>query len=810
MLLIFRIMQDKELFDNVKPSGFNIRSREAKYFDVSDIISASSYKIDPVDIDFFERLDLIYRTLCVILYNFVPTSGHPGGSISSGRIAEGLLFENMFYDLSDPLRDDNDLLVYSAGHKAMGLYALWAIRNELIKASEIPLLPRDERYQLRLEDLLGFRKNPKQDTPLFRKFRSKSLDGHPSPATPFVKVTTGASGFGVGSSVGLAIAAMDSYRINSPRINLIEGEGGLTPGRVGEALSSASVSKLNNFIMHIDYNQSSIDSDTVTSEQNKTGEYVPWYIDEFFYMHNFNTINVSDGHNFLQILSAQKFVNLLQTKQPTAIIYRTTKGWKYGIEGKSSHGSGHKFLSEGYYNALSEFEKKFNKKFRRYSDITVQPEFVEKAFYDALMLIREVIDEDEALKSKAAEKISNIKRKLDQLKRRKRSDMPDLSKAYGLNIETPTELRLFVGDRVTPKEVLGKALNYINKVTNGAIFVSSADLYSSTGVNIINKGFPEGFYNSVSNPDSRLVSAGGICEDAMGSIASGISSYSKHIGVSSSYSAFISPLEHISARLHSIGEQGKKDLTGNCYNPFIIINAHSSIKTGEDGPTHADPQSLQLLQSNFPDGMMITLTPLEPSEIWPLISYSLSLRPAVIAPFITRPKETIIDRKLLNIPDATESLKGLYYLMRADMSSKQYNGTFVILGNACGMTFVKDVMPEIKKSGFNMNVLYITSKELFDRLSPAEKEALYPEYLSFHSIGITDFTLPVLYYWVRSNYGLDSSLYPFKHKRYTGSGSFNYVMKEAGVDAYSQIKKIKEYALYIEKNKIMSVMPRGH
>lgn len=806
MLLVFSIMQDKELFDNVKPLDFKIRNREAKSFDVSDIISDSSYKIEDVDIDFFESLDLIYRTLCAILYNFVPTSGHPGGSISSGRIAEGLIFENMFYDLSDPQRDDNDILVYSAGHKAMGLYALWAIRNELIKSKDPSLLPEDERYQLRLEDLLGFRKNPKQDTPLFKKFNSKSLDGHPSPATPFVKVTTGVSGFGVGSSVGLAIAAMDSYRVNPPKINVIEGEGGLTPGRVCEALSSASISKLNNFIMHVDYNQSSIDSDRVTSETNNSGEYVPWYLDEFFYMYNFNVINVPNGHSFHQILSAQKFVNSLETEQPSVIIYKTVKGWKYGIERKASHGSGHKFLSAGYYDALAEFEKKFKKKFKRYSEITVQREFVEEAFYDALMLIREVIYEDEALKSKAVEKISSIKKGLDNLKRRKRSGMPDISKAYELSIETPGELELFPNDRVTPKEVLGKALNYINKVTNGAIFVSSADLYSSTGVNIINKGFPEGFYNSISNPDSRLLSTGGICEDAMGSIASGISSYSKHIGVSSSYSAFISPLEHISARLHSIGEQGKKDLTGECYSPFIMINAHSSIKTGEDGPTHADPQALQLLQNNFPDGMMITLTPLEPQEIWPLISYSLKLRPAVIAPFITRPEETIIDRKKLNIPDAKESINGAYYLMKADMETKHYNGTVVICGNACGMTFVKDVMPEIKKEGFNINVLYITSKELFDKLSIVERESLYPEHLSFHSIGITDFTLPVLYYWVRSNYGLDSSLYPFKCKRYSGSGSFNYVMKEVGVDAESQLKKIKEYALYIEKNRIGRTM----
>ena len=40
----------------------------------------------------FETFDLIYRSLCALLYNFVPMSGHPGGSISSGRFVSGLIY----------------------------------------------------------------------------------------------------------------------------------------------------------------------------------------------------------------------------------------------------------------------------------------------------------------------------------------------------------------------------------------------------------------------------------------------------------------------------------------------------------------------------------------------------------------------------------------------------------------------------------------------------------------------------------------------------------------------------------------------
>ena len=54
--------------------------------------------------------------------------------------------------------------------------------------------------------------------------------------------------------------------------------------------------------------------------------------------------------------------------------------------------------------------------------------------------------------------------------------------------------------------------------------------------------------------------------------------------------------------------------------------AHAGLKTGEDGPTHADPQALQLLQENFPPGVMITLTPWDPQELYPLVLAALQKR----------------------------------------------------------------------------------------------------------------------------------------------------------------------------------------
>ena len=107
----------------------------------------------------------------------------------------------MDYDLARPGREDADLISYSAGHKAMGLYAMWALRDEVARIANPALLPAAVGDRLRLEDLLGFRRNPITATPLFTKHGARALDGHPTPATPFLRLSTGASGVGVASSM---------------------------------------------------------------------------------------------------------------------------------------------------------------------------------------------------------------------------------------------------------------------------------------------------------------------------------------------------------------------------------------------------------------------------------------------------------------------------------------------------------------------------------------------------------------------------------------------------------------------------------
>ena len=745
------------------------------------------------NLEIWEAMDAAYRALCAIMFNYVPGSGHPGGSISSGRMVFSLLYKNLRYDFSRPDTLDNDVLVYAAGHKATGLYAAYALRDEWMRIARPDLLPAQSR-RLRLEDLLGFRRNPTQSTPLFKQFKSVALDGHPTPLTPFVPVATGASGVGDTSAVGLAIAAADAFGLKGPRVHILEGEGGLTTGRAHEAIATAASAGLSNAIMHLDWNQSSIDSDRVTAEGEHPGDYVQWDPRELMYVHGWNLIEAGDGSDFRQVHAAQEAALALDNGAPTAIVYRTTKGWNYGITGKASHGAGHAFCSEEFYTSVKPFEDAFGVKLPRFTGEKT-PDRVEASYWEMLLAMRDAFEKKRPDVARFAAAAVAQAQSSTQKGRPIRENGPDLESFYKAKLnpeETPAELKPVVGKAATLRGALGETLSHLNKLTRGAFLAASADLGESTSVASTNKGFPKGWFHASRNPQSRLISVGGICEDAMGGVVSGISSLGLHVGVSSSYSAFIAPLEHVPARLHCIGQQMRHEATGEPNRTMIMVNAHAGPMTGEDGPTHACASPLQLLQDNFAPNASITLTPWDPQEMWPLLIASLNARPALIAPFVTRPGVPVPDREKLGFPPAHAATKGVYALRRGGKAA------VVLQGHGVATFFVRDVLPKLDAAGVKLNVFYVTSAELFERLSADEKRAAFPPEMAFNSMGITDFTLPTLWRWVRSDEGIAASLYPFKRHGYLGSGSWDKVLEQAGLDGKGQLPAIEAWIKAVE------------
>ena len=75
-------------------TDFQISQRRGIFIDISKVFHEVPKQLSEDQKEIWDCINLVYRTLCSVLYNFVPTSGHPGGSISSGQIVQALLFQH--------------------------------------------------------------------------------------------------------------------------------------------------------------------------------------------------------------------------------------------------------------------------------------------------------------------------------------------------------------------------------------------------------------------------------------------------------------------------------------------------------------------------------------------------------------------------------------------------------------------------------------------------------------------------------------------------------------------------------------------
>src|ERR1700729_209248 len=102
-------------------------------------------------------------------------SGHPTSSMSAADLMAGLMARHLHYDYAKPENPNNDHLIFSKGHASPLIYSMYAAAGASTD-----------------EELLTF-----------RQFGSK-LEGHPTPALPWIDVATGSLGPGLPIAAGLA------------------------------------------------------------------------------------------------------------------------------------------------------------------------------------------------------------------------------------------------------------------------------------------------------------------------------------------------------------------------------------------------------------------------------------------------------------------------------------------------------------------------------------------------------------------------------------------------------------------------------
>ena len=112
------------------------------------------------------------------------SSGHPTSSMSAADLMAVLMARHLRYDFDTPDNPNNDHLIFSKGHASPLVYAMFAAAGAITD-----------------EELLTF-----------RKFGSR-LEGHPTPALPWVDVATGSLGQGMPIAAGIALCARELDRL---------------------------------------------------------------------------------------------------------------------------------------------------------------------------------------------------------------------------------------------------------------------------------------------------------------------------------------------------------------------------------------------------------------------------------------------------------------------------------------------------------------------------------------------------------------------------------------------------------------------
>ncbi|HEX6140757.1 MAG TPA: transketolase, partial [Candidatus Limnocylindria bacterium] len=111
-------------------------------------------------------------------------SGHPTSSMSAADLMAVLMSKYLHYDFDAPENPANDHLIFSKGHASPLLYAMYRAAGAISD-----------------EEMLTFRR------------KGSRLEGHPTPALPWVDVATGSLGQGLPISVGIALAGKQLDRL---------------------------------------------------------------------------------------------------------------------------------------------------------------------------------------------------------------------------------------------------------------------------------------------------------------------------------------------------------------------------------------------------------------------------------------------------------------------------------------------------------------------------------------------------------------------------------------------------------------------
>src|SRR5690606_38776238 len=150
---------------------------------------------------------------------------------------------------------------------------------------------------------------------------------------------------------------------------------------------------------------------------------------------------------------------------------------------------------------------------------------VEACHWATLEVVREVLESDPGFCRAMAARLGSARDRLRARGRKPRPGAPSVDDLYAAcrSGPDPESLRLETGTKVPLRKQLGAVLGYLNECSGGAILLGAADLLDSTAISGGSKAFDPGYWHLHRNPGSRTLSMGGICEDGLSCMLSGVS-----------------------------------------------------------------------------------------------------------------------------------------------------------------------------------------------------------------------------------------------------------------------------------------------
>jgi len=748
---MYNILNQKELSDlkDKEPKRFQYLAEGGFYLNLKGLDLSP---IDGIDVKKIETLAKFVRAFTFSAINGAK-SGHPGGSSSKvEQVLAMLLTGILSFDALDPKNPGRDRVVWSAGHCSPLFFATLALIYESLRRQGNKIEEKKEELGAVLPECLA----------TFRK--CGGLSGHIESKYALADVSTGSSGHGLSSALGLAVL-QKSCGLNS-KVFVISGDAETEEGMSYEARNIINTLGIDNIIVSLDYNGFGIDgpiTEVVSSP----------YINHWFGP-GWNIIEV-DGHNVLELAYAyykadQGFGN----SKATAIIYHTTKGRCYGKLENTCDSHGTPLVHQEYVEAIKKL---------KFDIPGIEGEAIEDIKEIATQLsgddIKYLLERLEIGKKRIKPEKELVAIMEKAMQGRPMVDYKKIKRPETL----PPELIFKEGEKVPTRKATEAWFKWLMEQT-AFFYAGSGDLAKS-----ILTGAAEQVYGVISkdNPLGRGIRFG-IAEQNMAMMSTTMTQDILPGGfqaasVFSTYGVFTSIMSN-PVRMALINNHVNPKMKGF----FIMLAAHDGPETGEDGPTHHGLFWMSLYNA-YP-GIKV-YKPMDANETIEMLFYAMEkgqpvafsvMRPPTMN--FKRGKEACFGQ---DVPQAGEAINGAYVF-----KPFRENGKKKIVLALCGgqvLANVLEILPGLEDN-LDVKIIAVTSPELYEELKendPKKAETILSD--------------DERQYVVTLHNGWPGFLYPFilptdynrkalGIKEFLKSGSPSEVYKVAGFDPQAIKEKI--------------------